>query len=259
MLMIGEALSNISELEARLGCWELVDYAATLVVFFGVLGELVAEHVMKSKAAEQRKKQLSRLSTIVLLIGLAGELAALVKTSTLTTEIMSSLTTDIKSAYSQASSATDRASELARENIKLRGEFETKTGKLNLNEQILRRQNLETTGQLERERKTRLELEASLAPRTLPYKWVQGSANSGPTSNIDELLPFKGTTAELEIINDAEARRASSYLAFILQQSGWRTTEVPETGLNFAFIRWRRHRRSAAIPNRRKGRSTTRR
>lgn len=105
-------ITDISLLQSALTWWEYLDYAATFVVFIGVLGELLAEftNVFKTKNTKSREKKATLIFTVVLLVGLAGELAALIRTSRLTGQITAILRNDIVAAYKSANEATVKAS-----------------------------------------------------------------------------------------------------------------------------------------------------
>jgi hypothetical protein len=144
-------ITDISRLQSALTWWEYADYAATLVVFIGVLGELLAEftNVFKTKDNKVREKRVTLIFTLVLLVGLAGELTALVQTSNVTSKITEILRNDIAAAYKSAADATIEA------------------GKANERSKELENQNLKLARELEEEKQKRLEIERILAPRFL--------------------------------------------------------------------------------------------
>lgn len=100
----------------------------------------------------------------------------------------------------------------------------------------LKKQNLDTERKLEAERRTRLELEKSLNPRSLAYIGEQAiftdpSMLASVTglrgkSNIDPLKPFAGTNVILQYLPDAEASRAAGSIASIIKAAGWNVTEL---------------------------------
>ncbi len=115
-------------------------------------------------------------------------------------------------AGAQAASANAEAAR-AKEQAGLANE---RAGKANERAEELAAKNLATEAKLEEERRTRLELEKSLAPRTLALR-VEGE-----TSNIDSLRPFGGINVILEVLPDAEAERAAGYISWILTQAKWK-------------------------------------
>lgn len=235
--MLDTGITDISGLQQAVSHWEVADYLATFVVFVGVLGELLAEftNLFKTKDNKAREKRMTLIFTVVLLVGLGGELAALIRTSQLTSEITKILRNDIVSAYKNAGDANDRAAEankraeqLAKENTTLRGDFEKGTAQARLKQEELRGQNLATETELseaeakvEGERRTRLELEHSLAPRVLGFQ-----IGPGEKTTFDELKPFAGTNVVFVILTDAEARRAAQEIQNVLMFAGWKTTSI---------------------------------
>lgn len=242
--MFDIGITDISGLQQALSYWELADYFATGVVFVGVLGELLAEftNLFATKDNKGREKRVTLIFTVVLLLGLGGELAAMIRTSQLTSEMTKILRNDIVSAYKsagdaaveagraneRAAKANERAEQLAKENTTLRGDFEKATAQARLKQEELRRQNLATEAELseaeakvEGERKTRLELEQSLAPRVLGFQ-----IGPGAKTTFDELKPFAGTNVAFVILTEAEARRAAQEIQNVLMFAGWKATSV---------------------------------
>jgi hypothetical protein len=73
--------------ESSQWAWECVEYIGAGIVFLGVIGEYVGEFTKWLKG-KSRKTRLTKLSTLVLIFGLAIELCGMVKTSQITgTEI----------------------------------------------------------------------------------------------------------------------------------------------------------------------------
>jgi hypothetical protein len=69
--------SEVGALKAALNCWEWFGYVSTAIVFIGCVGEFIAEFTPLPKA-EESKHKLARLSLIVLIFGIAGELLSTV-------------------------------------------------------------------------------------------------------------------------------------------------------------------------------------
>jgi hypothetical protein len=77
---------------------------------------------------------------------------------------------------------------------------------------------------LAKERWRRLELEASLRPREIPFiTYTDG------TSNIDDLKELAEVEVILEYIQDAEARQVAGNIAFLLDKSGMRVVRAGPT------------------------------
>lgn len=67
-----------------LGSWEIIEYAGTAVVIVAVIGEYIADFgVFGIPKNEYFNKQLAKLSTLVLIAGLAVEMTGLIRTSQL--------------------------------------------------------------------------------------------------------------------------------------------------------------------------------
>ena len=84
--------------------WEGVEYAAEGVVIAGALIEVLAdfEHILKGDENRDLRHRVAKQAAIALIIGLAIELSALVRTNQLFTETIATL-------YGQARDASDRA------------------------------------------------------------------------------------------------------------------------------------------------------
>jgi hypothetical protein len=93
---------------------------------------------------------------------------------------------------------------------------ERNTEELLLKIEELRKQNLALELQLEKERELRLAFEKSLAPRILPR-----TSNDRGIWNFAPLTRFRGTSAIVRYLPDAEATRAASELVDTLKASGW--------------------------------------
>lgn len=68
----------------------------------------------------------------------------------------------------------------------------------------------------EKERQTRLEMEKSLAPRTIPLVF------GGGKSNIDPLKKFSGIEMIVEYLPDAECTRAAFNIVQLASMAGWK-------------------------------------
>ena len=82
--------SEVGSLKAALSCWEWVGYVSTAIVFLGCVGEFIAEFTSVPKNKETASK-LARLSLIVLIFGIAGELLGVVRTSQLSGQIIANI------------------------------------------------------------------------------------------------------------------------------------------------------------------------
>jgi hypothetical protein len=100
--------SDVASLKSVLGCWELAEYVATGVVFLGCVGEFFAEFT-RFPASEGRKHKLRRLSLILVIAGIAGELCATVRTSELSGQIIAYVEENASDAKKSADGAADAA------------------------------------------------------------------------------------------------------------------------------------------------------
>lgn len=124
---------------------------------------------------------------------------------------------------SQANAEAAKANEgLARSNEKIAaadqhaGEANKRAKELAVKAEELKEQNLATAVELEKERKTRLELEQSLTPRQIALV-----ASKAGKLNIDPLKPFAGIQMFVEILPDAEAERAAGNIIWLTKKAGW--------------------------------------
>lgn len=104
--------SDVASLKSALDWWELAEYASTGIVFIGCLGEFFAEFTAFPKS-EHRKHKLARLSLILVIAGIAGELLATVKSSELSGQIIAYVeanASDAKTSADNAAHAAERAS-----------------------------------------------------------------------------------------------------------------------------------------------------
>lgn len=94
-----------------------------------------------------------------------------------------------------------------------------RAGQANQRTEGLRQQNLATESRLEEERRTRVELEASLAPRVFND---QGGA-------ADRLKAAGEINVMIESVADFEAWRTAGQIAFTLSEAGWKILEMKRT------------------------------
>jgi hypothetical protein len=96
----------------------------------------------------------------------------------------------------------------------------------------LKQQNLITEAKLEDERKTRLELEKSLAPRVLVIR-----SDAQGRTNLDGMTPFAGIQAIIEYLPDPEVARTAQQIASAVVRTGWKVVGiVPKPDMNASFF-----------------------
>ncbi len=81
-LQTGESISSLDAIPTR---WEYGEYASAAIVIVGVVGEFLADfsNVWSVRDVPERWDKLGKLSTLVLIAGLAAELVCLVNTNVL--------------------------------------------------------------------------------------------------------------------------------------------------------------------------------
>ncbi len=91
--------------------WEGIEYVAEAIVIVGALVEVLAdfEHILKGD--DKRRHRVAKRAAIALIIGLAIELGALVRTNQLFTDTIASLYREARDAYTRAADAQEKAKE----------------------------------------------------------------------------------------------------------------------------------------------------
>jgi hypothetical protein len=140
--------SEVALLKTTLGCWEWFGYISTTVVGVGCIGEFIAEFT-SLPGTDQRKHKLARLSLMILILGIAGELLSAVRTSQLSGQIIANIEERAANAEQKAGEANDRATANEKEAAQLRKDAE-------------------------KERTDRQEAETALSPRTLSLEQQRG-------------------------------------------------------------------------------------
>lgn len=99
--------SDVASLKSALDCWELGEYFSTAVVFLGCVGEFIAEFTKLRD--EKWRHKLAKVSTILVILGIAGELLATVKTSQLSGQVIAYVEANASDAKGSADKAADAA------------------------------------------------------------------------------------------------------------------------------------------------------
>jgi hypothetical protein len=110
--------SEVASLKSALHCWEWFGYASTAVVGLGCIGEFVAEFTPLPKN-DPSKHKLARLSLVILILGIGGELLSAVRTSNLSGELIANIEERAADAEQKAGEANDRASANEKEAARL--------------------------------------------------------------------------------------------------------------------------------------------
>lgn len=202
--------SEVASLRSALGCWEWAEYISTGVVFVGCVGECFAEFT-RFPATEKKKRKLARLSLILVIAGIAGELLATVRTSQLSGLVIANIEEqagDAKTSADKAAQAADRANSSARQaNIeaKVAKERAEDVGKQAAE---LRKQNLELAQKL-------ATIEKGSFPRHLRQKEF-----------AEKLKLFKSFPVLVETISDFEAERTAVLINTGIGMAGWQVNPV---------------------------------
>jgi len=183
--------SEVASLETALGCWEWFGYISTGVVALGCIGEFVAEFTSLPRS-DTHKHKLARLSLMILILGIAGELLSAVRTSQLSGQIIANIEERAANAEQKAGEANDRAAANEKESAQLHKDAEG-----------LKAENLR--------------LEAIVQPRTISLLARQALA--------DKLrqfaLSFKGRKVKLASqVGDAEGLVFATEIHDILHRAG---------------------------------------
>jgi len=114
---------EVGSIKSALTSWEWCEYISTAVVFLGCVGEFVAEFTSLAKSHES-KNRIARLSLIVLILGIAGELLGTVRTSQLSGQLIAYIEERAGNAEQRAGEANRLASENKKEAEVLRKDAE---------------------------------------------------------------------------------------------------------------------------------------
>jgi hypothetical protein len=102
---------DASTLAATLECWERAEYVACALVTVGCIGEFIGEFTdLCTGGVQERKDQLKKLSTLLLISALAFELVCLYKTNHISGLLIGSLSDKATTAETKAQSAMDKSS-----------------------------------------------------------------------------------------------------------------------------------------------------
>ncbi|MGO9589890.1 MAG: hypothetical protein ACLP3K_07580 [Candidatus Acidiferrales bacterium] len=165
-------------MKTALGRWEWFGYISTAVVGLGCVGECIAEFTSLPRS-DQRKHKLARLSLMVLILGIAGELLSAVRTSQLSGQIIANIEERAADAEQKAGEANDRAALNEKEAAQLQKDAEA-------------------------EHLARVKIEAAVAWRQLSEKDERdiGTAVTGFKSSVAASVWFNASSTEAEIFAD---------------------------------------------------------
>jgi hypothetical protein len=209
--------SEVGSLKAALNCWEWFGYISTAIVFVGCVGEFVAEFTSLPKTKDSGHK-LARLSLIVLLVGIAGELLSTVRTSQLSGLVIANIEDRAGKAEQKAGEANDRASVNEKEAERLRKDaegFKLDIARANERAATAGRQAAEANQVAESERLARVNLQKELQPRRLT------TAQKEKVTSLlrDKPLPIGIMWA----MDGTEAADFADDIGDALNKAGWKT------------------------------------
>ncbi|PYV78349.1 MAG: hypothetical protein DMG93_22520 [Acidobacteria bacterium] len=102
--------SDVTSLSKALSCWEYAEYIFATLVAVACAGEYVAEFTnWFTGGVKERKDRLAKRSTLLLVAALAFELVCLVRTNSLSEQLIGSLSDKAENADQKAQSAIDKS------------------------------------------------------------------------------------------------------------------------------------------------------
>ena len=114
---------EVAFLKSALRCWEWFGYISTAVVGLGCIGEYIAEFT-SIPTCESSRRKISKLSLIILILGIAGELLSTARTSQLSGQLIADIEAHAGDAEEKAAEANERAAnaelELTRQSNRVR-------------------------------------------------------------------------------------------------------------------------------------------
>ena len=165
---------------------------------------------------------------VVTAVGVSRSNSALIKASDdLDKAKDAKLATDLASKDVEIASATGLAGTANQK----AGEANQRASEANERAEQLAKENLATESKLEKEKLARLELEKSLAPRTLTI-----ASYPDNRATFDSLKPFADIKVVMFVLPDAEAQRAAGSIAALVEPANWKIETVTVTSsLNIGF------------------------
>jgi hypothetical protein len=118
-LVSGESImiltdSEVASLKSALNWWEWFGYISTAIVGIGCIGEFVAEFTPLPKS-DTSKHRLARMSLMILIFGIGGELLSAVRSSNLSAELIANIEERSADAEQKAGEANKEAARLQKE------------------------------------------------------------------------------------------------------------------------------------------------
>ena len=212
-----------------LSLWEGVEYAGTILVILGVIGEYLAEF-RKIPKDEVRRKRFEKSCATVLIIGLSAELLGLVRTSQLNGKLIAALNYQAQQATKDAAIATQTAkgyeSQIASANDRAKAAeaivatanstsqaaiVQVRTAEARIAEANAKA--AEAKKVAESERLERVKIEERLRPRALNQSLLPEARN--------HLRKYAGTPYELSVDATPESIQLLAAIDTLLRDSNW--------------------------------------
>ncbi len=213
-----------SVLSSSLLFWEIAGYVCTFVVILGCIGEYIAEFTGIPKS-DERKHRISKLSLIILTMGIAGELLTAIRSSQISGEVISDLQTSVRDAKQSATVAADAAK---RANTAA-GEAKTKADAVGVEADKLDSRIDASNKQLDEVDAKRMQLEKELAWRDLTPEQIKAMVavlSSSPESRV-----IVGVTP-----SDPEVRQYALAFFPVFGQAKWSIVGFKENDFGVTVI-----------------------
>jgi hypothetical protein len=193
-------ITDNASLESALDFWDWFEYGATALVLIGVIGEYVADFTRVSES-NKWKNLVGKISTLLLIVGISGELLGLVKISEYSGKIIALLNERAARAIKDAGDAMQKAAEAeshlagARKDAAEARERAAKAEKATEDEKV-----------------ERLKLEKQVAPRRLPKEQREAVAAA--------LTKFKGRVVRvISLSMDVESDILAAQIILALRRA----------------------------------------
>lgn len=203
--------SSSADIALSLWWWTVGEYAATLLVILGVIGEYVADFTKWAKKKPGRKDRIGKRATLLLIAGLAGELTTLVQVNR----------------YSglEIAQISERAEQLRADNLAQQTiieELRRGVAEANAHTAEAQRETEAVRQMAEQERTERLKIEEARADRRL--------TEDQHRLLVDEIEPWPCLTVGIIVAADTlEARKFAGSFADVFRTVEWKTTWATRT------------------------------
>jgi hypothetical protein len=242
--------SDVSSLSQSLHRWEIAEYIFEALVAIACAGELVADFGKRCLKKTHRER-IERYATILLVLALCMGLWCLIKTNALSGNVIGSLgdkaeeagrkantaTTNSETALTKSGQALDEANGAE----KTAGKAQAIAGTVASKAEELDRQLRTTKKDLDtaklqlayaetaekKEEQALFDMAVCLSSRVIPQGgYFNTITKTREWSTVDLLRPHSNLQAIIDVVQDAEARRAASSIETSLRAAGWTKVTV---------------------------------